>query len=63
MAKRQSANYTKTFETEIISGTKNIHELEIYKTNTTLNLSSVIRKDLLSDSKITANFLWIWFQC
>jgi len=31
-----SVNYMKTFETEIISGTKNIHELEIYKTNTSL---------------------------
>jgi hypothetical protein len=63
MAKQQSANYTKTFENEIISGTKNIHELEIYKTNTWLNLSSVIRKDLLSESRITAHFLRIWFQC
>jgi hypothetical protein len=49
----------KTFETAIISGTKNIHELEIHKTNTSLDLSSVIRKDLLSDSIITAHLLQI----
>jgi hypothetical protein len=61
MAKQQSANYTKIFETEIISGTKNIHEPEIYKTNISLNFSSVIRKDLLSDSRIIAHSLRIWF--
>jgi hypothetical protein len=37
-----TANYMETPETENISGTNNIHELDIGETNTSLHLSAVI---------------------